>query len=641
MYINNNYTNSDKNKLSNILNYGDEGNNNSASEIIDIFQKTQKQSYTSTVAESNLSNQSPNLSKKMNLLQLSKLPSINDMEGSPPESPTSDHSGNRSGPPSIGSSSYSPRFTNKPLIPNSSISYSNSSNSSNRSSSSGGSRNSSPRSNTSSPHYPSPPTTQSISPMSSPHGFSAQVLVDFSQSLNNNTHSQNLQNYYQPPKTKITYNYTPQALPIQVIPPPPPPPPTTTTIQPSSQKPINNNPFFDSSNLLPPQSQTSPVNNNNNNNNNTNQKTQNNNNNYVQSIYHHPYEGVKSIKETYLFEQIPLLIACFHNNLNSLKNMIKSGADMNYQCKIRGWTPLMLAAQEGHIEALNLILQLKNIDVNKRNFQGNTCLMIACYNTRRSVIEKLINYADPSITNKEGTNCLMVSSALGDTDSMRILIEKGMDVNAVDNKGYSALMYCQIYGYKPKPNTINDYDGHSVTELELENRKMALNILISSGSRIDQVTKDDFDPLKLAIKHGPYDFLLYLLDRLLDINQLIQCDGSGWSPLKLSIRYSPLSIIQLILKKTHYIFVHQQYQDFRDPNSSGAKTTVLSILLQVIQFNRDLEIFIAIYNYFVKSNLFKPEKKLQIDTLLQQCRESNHQSIEDYLSQYILPQCDD
>ena len=80
-------------------------------------------------------------------------------------------------------------------------------------------------------------------------------------------------------------------------------------------------------------------------------------------------------------------------------------------------TPLMTAADSGHVEVVRLLLARTRPDVNAKDYDGSTALHFAA---RR-----------------------------GKTEAARLLIEAGADVNATDNHGRTALMYAAMNGYRP------------------------------------------------------------------------------------------------------------------------------------------------------------------------------------------------
>ncbi|KAF2078442.1 hypothetical protein CYY_000309 [Polysphondylium violaceum] len=269
----------------------------------------------------------------------------------------------------------------------------------------------------------------------------------------------------------------------------------------------------------------------------------------------------------FTFEQIPLLLASFHNNIPSLTKMIKCGTDLNYRCRLKGWTPLMFASQEGHLETINLLFESKSIDINIQNYDGETALLIACTHSQKEVVHLLLkNNANPNIGNKEGTTPLMICSCnYKDFDIISLLIEYGANVNLVDNQGFTCLMYCITYFggggsgstnttsttnttppsqpalpshqnnnqqrdiyFKIPPNNnptpphlVNNNNNNNNSNInrflpQLDNnlhcKKLVLQLLLDHGVKTDTISKNEWTALTLAIKHGPLDLVSFLIE---------------------------------------------------------------------------------------------------------------------------------
>ncbi|EGG13955.1 hypothetical protein DFA_11716 [Cavenderia fasciculata] len=266
------------------------------------------------------------------------------------------------------------------------------------------------------------------------------------------------------------------------------------------------------------------------------------------------FEGHHSVVENSIFDMtVPILKAAYDNHTPSVKSRLQQNSnEVNYQCKLNGWTPLMLACQGAHYDVVDFLLTNQNIDVDIQNRIGDTSLMIACNNSYAGVVERLLQKgANPNIPNQLGTTPLMISCALGDRSIVLMLLNYKASVLDLDHRGFSALMYTQVYGYKViVGNEIRSgFNGEIVTGDLLNQRRSILQILLNHGARIDTASKEDWTPLKLAIKHGPLDFVEYLIDMDETLVKKVDSDRLGWSCLNLAIRYSPVEVIDLLLKR--------------------------------------------------------------------------------------------
>lgn len=104
-----------------------------------------------------------------------------------------------------------------------------------------------------------------------------------------------------------------------------------------------------------------------------------------------------------------------------------------------GWTALMWAAFNGFAEKVKLLLGA-SADVEFRDNQGRTALLLA-YRGNRNAVEVLIEAgADPNAKDETGSTALMAAALGVDSGKIQFLIDAGADVNAMDEEGTTALM---------------------------------------------------------------------------------------------------------------------------------------------------------------------------------------------------------
>lgn len=152
-------------------------------------------------------------------------------------------------------------------------------------------------------------------------------------------------------------------------------------------------------------------------------------------------------------------------DLVEVKKLIGAGADVNVKL-FNGFTPLHMAASENQPEIANLLIEA-GADVNASMMGGPTPLYIATERGYDHVVKVLLSKQAKvdfppvamAVTNgnlellklflkggtpvtlksKDGTTLLHVAAFARQTDMIEWLIEKGVDVNAADDKGRTAL----------------------------------------------------------------------------------------------------------------------------------------------------------------------------------------------------------
>lgn len=122
-----------------------------------------------------------------------------------------------------------------------------------------------------------------------------------------------------------------------------------------------------------------------------------------------------------------LTLACCGGFLEVADFLIKAGADISAGAN----TPLMEAAQEGHLELVKYLIGF-DADVNAATTSGDTALMYACDNGHTEVAEVLIS-ADANIEQEAegGRTPLMKACRSGHAATVEFLISRGADVNKV------------------------------------------------------------------------------------------------------------------------------------------------------------------------------------------------------------------
>jgi len=115
--------------------------------------------------------------------------------------------------------------------------------------------------------------------------------------------------------------------------------------------------------------------------------------------------------------------ACQEGYLSIAQRLIQCNADINKR-NIDGMTSLMLAAQRGHDDIVQDLIN-NGADVNMQTNRGSTCLMILCKLGRHyRCIELLLHAgADPLISDHDGGTPLTAAIAKNHTDVVSLLTE--------------------------------------------------------------------------------------------------------------------------------------------------------------------------------------------------------------------------
>ncbi|MBP5426557.1 MAG: ankyrin repeat domain-containing protein [Clostridiales bacterium] len=147
----------------------------------------------------------------------------------------------------------------------------------------------------------------------------------------------------------------------------------------------------------------------------------------------------------------PLVAACYIGDTEIIKCLIEAGADVNrtgyfndtkLKKSVCEGTPLMVATKMKRLNVVECLLSGKSyVEVNKKDFLGNTALFYAVENKDFDIAKELIEKgkADVNIIALGGDTVLIKAVRNNDEVLAKYLIEKGADINYTTNSGTNAL----------------------------------------------------------------------------------------------------------------------------------------------------------------------------------------------------------
>ncbi|KAL0450777.1 UNVERIFIED_CONTAM: hypothetical protein Slati_1634100 [Sesamum latifolium] len=185
-------------------------------------------------------------------------------------------------------------------------------------------------------------------------------------------------------------------------------------------------------------------------------------------------------KSTNMSVFAPLLFVAQSGDVVALKALIAHGDfDLDMQDD-RGFSAVMVAAMEGHVDAFRLLVYA-GADVKLCNKSGENAITLSKLSKNRDLFEKvMLEFAlEKGNRISGGFYALHCAARRGDLDAVKLLASKGYDINACDGDGYTPLMLAAKEG----------------------NGKMC-ELLISFGAHVDVKNAKGESALSLARKHG-------------------------------------------------------------------------------------------------------------------------------------------
>lgn len=210
------------------------------------------------------------------------------------------------------------------------------------------------------------------------------------------------------------------------------------------------------------------------------------------------------------------------NDLTEVRSLLDKGADPN-SVDEDGDYLLMYAAMYSSVDCMQLLIE-KGGNVNAKNKIDETALMWSLHDLAK--MKLLIQHgADVNAKAKTGNTPLLIASiGHGKYDAVRLLIDKGADVFAVNNRKENALVRASLFG-----------DTATVS------------LLLNKGLDINTFTQDSTTALINAILNANKPVIFQLLERGADPDKL---SFFGLTPLSIAVIFTDAESVKAILKKT-------------------------------------------------------------------------------------------
>ncbi|KAL3818675.1 hypothetical protein ACJIZ3_004580 [Penstemon smallii] len=140
-----------------------------------------------------------------------------------------------------------------------------------------------------------------------------------------------------------------------------------------------------------------------------------------------------------------LLYVTRANNIEALKSLIKQpDLDINEKDE-NGFSAVMIAAAGGHVEAFKLLVNA-GANLETKNKYNETAITLAESNQNSDAFTKILSTYAYSKGNLNGSYALHHAARIGNIDLVQSLIDTGYDINVFDNEGYTPLMYAAKSG---------------------------------------------------------------------------------------------------------------------------------------------------------------------------------------------------
>ncbi|XP_046562242.1 ankyrin repeat domain-containing protein 50-like [Haliotis rubra] len=196
-------------------------------------------------------------------------------------------------------------------------------------------------------------------------------------------------------------------------------------------------------------------------------------------------------------KKTPLMVAAEHGHKEVVELLVTHGADLSLSVK-GGDNILHIACNRGQFDVVKYLLSLNSVDINSRGYKKRTPVMAAAEHGHKEVVELLVTHgADLSLSVKGRDDILHIACNRGQFDVVKYLLSlNSVDINSMGYKKRTPVMVAAEHGHK------------EVVEL-----------LVTHGADLSLSVKGRDDILHIACKSGQFDVVKYLLSlNSVDIN---------------------------------------------------------------------------------------------------------------------------
>ncbi|XP_067670660.1 serine/threonine-protein phosphatase 6 regulatory ankyrin repeat subunit A-like [Haliotis asinina] len=159
--------------------------------------------------------------------------------------------------------------------------------------------------------------------------------------------------------------------------------------------------------------------------------------------------GIVDINSTGKYGRTPVMVAAEFGHIGVLELLVREGGDVNLRSGA-GNTILHTACLGGYVKVVSHVLTTTRVDINARGIKGRTPLMLAAWKGHQDVFELLVSAgSDVSLVDDGGNNILHVACRGGNVEMVAYLLSKShADFDATDKQGSTAIMIAKEKNHK-------------------------------------------------------------------------------------------------------------------------------------------------------------------------------------------------
>ena len=294
----------------------------------------------------------------------------------------------------------------------------------------------------------------------------------------------------------------------------------------------------------------------------------------------------------------PIHDAALGGDSELVKMLLEMGADPNQKSQL-GRTPVCEAVYTRRLGAARVLLEA-GADPNVRPHTGAPPLLEAGIRGSLQIMRLLVPYrADPNVTTDYGQRytALMHAAEGGDVDLVRMLVERGADIEATDVHGKRALMQAAVYSHLHVVAFLldcggevnaTDQAGHTALWWANKENPELIRFLLERGARVDGQGYNDRSVIATAVLRGQLDVIRSLLKSRAPLEPL---NGQGQSALQAAAEAGQYAVVRLLLDETAADVNYQDKNTGETPLMGAAKSGKAEMIELLLKQGADLSAY--------------------------------------------------
>ncbi|KAG2459186.1 E3 ubiquitin-protein ligase MIB2 isoform X1 [Polypterus senegalus] len=251
-----------------------------------------------------------------------------------------------------------------------------------------------------------------------------------------------------------------------------------------------------------------------------------------------------------------LVIEAAHGNSSKIRDLVQKYPD-KVDVKNQGKTALQVAAHQGHMEVVKILLQ-SNANIEIKDEDGDTCLHYTAFGNQSEIARFLLSKgASVNVLNNSLCSALHIAVNKGFTEVVRVLSEHNADVNLQDSYGDTPLHDAIAKDFRNIIEILTEVPNIDFTQQNnrgfnllhqaaLKGNKLATERILARARQLVDVKKDDgFSALHLSALNNHQEVAEILIkEGRCDVNIR---NNRNQTPLQLAVTQGHAEMVQLLV----------------------------------------------------------------------------------------------